>query len=47
MGLVEQARNGKWKLTVYKIVIKRSERKWVLERPRCRWRDGVKMELTD
>jgi hypothetical protein len=32
---------------VYRVLMGKSERKTTLERPRCRWEDGIKMDLRE
>jgi hypothetical protein len=32
---------------VYRVLVRKPERKRVLGRPRCRWEDNIKMDLQD
>jgi hypothetical protein len=40
------ARMGEWR-KVYRVLVGRPEGKRQLERPRCRWEDGIKMDRVD
>jgi hypothetical protein len=36
-----------WERKVYKVLVGKPEGKRALGRPRCRWEDGVRMDLRD
>jgi hypothetical protein len=36
-----------WKRNVYKVLMGKPEGKRLLERPRCRWEDGIRMDLRE